>query len=118
MEFEFDRFFPETGQTGPIYPNRTGAVSSDRLVKKSSGDKSAKKCRVFCCQMELITCMLREEDGTMQQVDADVTAFPFVSFSFRGDNFVTTHPILNPFSYLYSLQFYLRNKTHFPYILK
>jgi len=68
--------------------------------------------------MELITCMLREEDGTMQQVDADVTAFSFVSFSFRGDNFLTTHPISNPFSYLYSLQFYLRNKTHFPYILK
>ena len=54
----------------------------------------------------------------MQQVDAGVTAFPFVSFSFRGDNFLTTHPISNPFSYLYSLQFYLRNKTHFPYILK
>ena len=67
--------------------------------------------------MKLITCMLREEDGTMQQVDADVTAFPLFHF-FSGDNVLTTHPISNPFSYLYSLQFYLRNKTHFPYILK
>ena len=69
-----------SNQSGLPEPDGGGFIRP--VGKKNPGDKSAKKCRVFCCQMELITCMLREEDGTMQQVDTDVTPSPLFLFHF------------------------------------
>ena len=35
FKFEFDRFLPVTGQTGPVSRNRTPAVRSKRSDKKT-----------------------------------------------------------------------------------